>query len=90
MRHNSTSALPTRNRVEIQQDAAAFYPRMMKDIATARHSIHLQYLYDKDYLHAKTISIELGERLGRVGEHRSFSINYELNAVLYSERTARQ
>ena len=32
-----------RNRVEIQQDAAAFYPRMVEDMKAARHSIHLQY-----------------------------------------------
>jgi cardiolipin synthase len=43
VRHNSTSALTTRNQVEIEQDATDFYPRMTKDIAAARHSIHLQY-----------------------------------------------
>ncbi len=43
VKHNSQSALTRRNRVEILQDAATFYPRMMEDIARARHSIHLQY-----------------------------------------------
>jgi cardiolipin synthase A/B len=43
VRHNSTSTLTTRNQVEIEQEATDFYPRMMKDIAAARHSIHLQY-----------------------------------------------
>ena len=43
VRRNSHSALTKRNYVEIQQDAAEFYPTMMKDIKAARHSIHLQY-----------------------------------------------
>jgi cardiolipin synthase A/B len=43
VRRNSHSALTKRNYVEIQQDAAEFYPSMMKDIESARHSIHLQY-----------------------------------------------
>src|SRR3546814_7582713 len=43
VRQNSRSALTKRNRVEIQQDAAAFYPSMIEDMKAARHSIHLQY-----------------------------------------------
>jgi cardiolipin synthase A/B len=43
VRHNSRSALTRRNRVEILQDAAKFYPSMVEDIKAARHSIHLQY-----------------------------------------------
>ena len=43
VRRNSHSALTKHNHVEIQQDAAEFYPSMMKDIESARHSIHLQY-----------------------------------------------
>ena len=43
VRRNSLSVLSTRNRVEIQQDAAKFYPRLIEDIKAARHSIHLQY-----------------------------------------------
>jgi cardiolipin synthase len=43
VRQNSQSTLTTRNQVEIQQDAAEFYPRMMEDMKAARHSIHLQY-----------------------------------------------
>ena len=43
VRRNSHSALTGRNRVEILQDAAAFYPRLMEDMKAARHSIHLQY-----------------------------------------------
>jgi cardiolipin synthase len=43
VRRNSLSVLTTRNRVEIQQDAARFYPSLIEDIKAARHSIHLQY-----------------------------------------------
>lgn len=43
VRRNSRSALTARNRVQILQDAAAFYPRMVEDMKAARHSIHLQY-----------------------------------------------
>jgi cardiolipin synthase A/B len=43
VRRNSRSVLTGRNTVEILQDAAAFYPRLMEDLQAARHSIHLQY-----------------------------------------------
>jgi cardiolipin synthase A/B len=43
IRRNSHSALTARNRVEILQDAAMFYPRLIEDIRAARHSIHMQY-----------------------------------------------
>lgn len=43
VRHNSLSALTQHNQVEIQQDAAKFYPSLMDDLRRARHSIHLQY-----------------------------------------------
>jgi cardiolipin synthase len=43
VRRNSHSALTARNRVEILQDAAEFYPRLVEDMKAARHSIHLQY-----------------------------------------------
>jgi cardiolipin synthase len=50
------------------------------------------FLYNKGYLHAKTISID--SAICSIGsaniDIRSFSINYELNAVLYSERHAKQ
>ena len=42
VRHNSRSVLTGRNSVEILQDAAAFYPRLMEDLQKA-NSIHLQY-----------------------------------------------
>ncbi|WP_119460986.1 cardiolipin synthase [Rhodospirillaceae bacterium SYSU D60014] len=48
------------------------------------------FLYRKGYLHAKTISID--SEICSIGsaniDIRSFSINYELNAVLYSKRLA--
>jgi len=43
VRRNSHSALTKWNSVEIQQDAAVFYPSLIKDMQAARHSIHLQY-----------------------------------------------
>lgn len=43
VRRNSYSGLTRRNRVEIMQDAATFYPGLIADISAARHSIHLQY-----------------------------------------------
>jgi cardiolipin synthase len=46
------------------------------------------FLYDRGYLHAKTISID--SQICSIGsaniDIRSFSINYELNAVFYSEQ----
>lgn len=40
---NSQASLTTGNHVEILQDAAAFYPRMVEDMKAARRSIHHQY-----------------------------------------------
>ena len=50
------------------------------------------FLYEKGYLHAKTISIdsEICSIESANIDIRSFSINYEINAVLYSERLARE
>ena len=50
------------------------------------------FLYEKGYLHAKTISID--SEVCSIGsaniDIRSFSINYELNAVLYSRELAKE
>ena len=50
------------------------------------------FLYEKGYLHAKTISVD--SEICSIGstniDIRSFSINYELNAVLYSDALARK
>ena len=43
VRRNSHSVLTTRNQVQIQQNAASFYPSLIEDIKAARHSIHHQY-----------------------------------------------
>jgi cardiolipin synthase A/B len=50
------------------------------------------FLYQKGYLHAKTISVDAEVcSIGSTNiDIRSFSINYELNAVLYSETFARE
>jgi len=48
------------------------------------------FLYEKGYLHAKTISVD--SEICSIGsaniDIRSFSINYEINAVLYSKQLA--
>jgi cardiolipin synthase len=50
------------------------------------------FLYQKGYLHAKTISVD--SEICSIGsaniDIRSFSINYEINAVFYSERIAKE
>jgi cardiolipin synthase len=50
------------------------------------------FLYAKGYLHAKTISID--SEICSIGsanvDIRSFSINYEINAVLYSRALAKE
>jgi len=50
------------------------------------------FLYQKGYLHAKTISID--SEICSIGsaniDIRSFSINYEINAVLYSKQLAKE
>lgn len=61
VRHNSHSALTTRNRVAIQQDASVHYPSLMEDLKGARHAIHLQYYIwadDSFTRELKTILIE--------------------------------
>ena len=61
----------------------------MADVADAGAKV---FLYRKGYLHAKTISVD-GEicSIGSTNiDIRSFSINYEINAVLYSSRLARE
>ena len=50
------------------------------------------FLYEKGYLHAKTVSVD--SQVCSIGsanfDIRSFSINYELNAILYSEKYTRE
>ncbi len=42
-RRNVLSALTTRNRVEVLQNAQQKYPRLLEDLRQAQHSIHLAY-----------------------------------------------
>jgi cardiolipin synthase len=59
------------------------------EVAAAGVKVHL---YRRGYLHAKTISID-GEicSIGSANmDIRSFSINYELNAVIYDRETAQE
>jgi cardiolipin synthase len=50
------------------------------------------FIYEKGYLHAQTISVD--SEICSIGaaniDIRSFSINYELNAVLYSRHLAKE
>jgi cardiolipin synthase len=80
--HVMVSARPSGNRLPSWAGST-----FMTDVAAAGVRIHL---YKKGYLHAKTISID--SEICSIGsaniDIRSFSINYELNAVLYSRRLA--
>jgi cardiolipin synthase len=63
VRHNSHSALTTRNRVAIQQDASVHYPSLMKDLKGARHAIHLQYYIWADDPFTRELKAILTERV---------------------------
>ena len=86
VRRNSRSVLTTRNRVEIQQDAATFYASLIKDMESARHSIHLQYFIWaadafterlKDMLVAKArAGVEVRLLYDPVGSHAHLSRTY--------------
>ena len=60
-----------------------------KDIVAAGVRV---FLYEKGYLHAKTISID--SEICSIGsaniDIRSFSINYETNLVIYDEAVTRE
>ncbi|WP_414476016.1 cardiolipin synthase [Microvirga sp. M2] len=61
----------------------------LAEVAAAGARVHM---YGKGYLHAKTLSID-GEvcSIGSANlDIRSFSINYELNAVIYDARLAQE
>src|ERR671917_259991 len=61
----------------------------LAEVAAAGVRVHL---YEQGYLHAKTLSID-GEvcSIGSANlDIRSFSINYELNAVIYDARLAQE
>ena len=62
VRRNSYSALTARNTVEILQDAATFYPRMIEDIRSARHSIHMQYFIWRNDAFTRELNQVLSEK----------------------------
>ena len=43
VRQNSNAMLTANNRIEILQDAAEKYPRLLADIEAANHSVHMEY-----------------------------------------------
>jgi cardiolipin synthase A/B len=93
VRHNSLSALTQHNQVEIQQDAATFYPSLIDDLRRARYSIHLQYFIWradpfteqlKEILTAKARSgVEVRLLFDPVGSHANLTRAYvrELQAA---------
>lgn len=86
VRRNSHSALTRYNHVELLQDAAEFYPRLIEDMKAARHSIHLQYFIWradafteglKDILAAKAkAGVEVRLLYDPVGSRSPFSRGY--------------
>ncbi len=98
VRHNSNSALTNRNHVEIQQNAAEFYPSLMKDMNAARHSIHLQYFIWradpfteglKDIMKAKArAGVEVRLLYDPVGSHAHLTSAYIKNLQAAGVRIA--
>jgi cardiolipin synthase A/B len=62
VRHNSHSALTTRNRVVIQQDASVHYPSLMEDLRKAQRTIYLQYYTWADDRFTRELKAILVER----------------------------
>jgi cardiolipin synthase len=62
VRGNSHSALTTRNRVAIQQDASTFYPNLMKDLRSAQRTIDLQFYTWADDAFTRELKAILVER----------------------------
>jgi cardiolipin synthase len=62
VRRNSHSALTTRNRVAIQQNAATFYPSLMEDLRRAQRTIHLQFYTWADDAFTRELKAILLER----------------------------
>jgi cardiolipin synthase len=70
VRHNSHSALTTRNRVAICQDAATFYPGLMEDLRKAQRTIYLQFYTWADDAFTRELKAILVERAGHGVEVR--------------------
>ena len=62
VRHNSHSALTTRNRVVIQQNASVHYPSLMEDLRQAQRTIYLQYYTWADDAFTRELKAILIER----------------------------
>jgi cardiolipin synthase A/B len=62
VRRNSHSALTTRNRVTIQQNASAFYPSLMEDLRAAQRTIDLQFYTWADDAFTRELKAILIER----------------------------
>lgn len=62
VRRNSHSALTTRNRVAIQQNASAFYPSLMEDLRQAQRTIYLQFYTWADDAFTRELKAILIER----------------------------
>jgi cardiolipin synthase len=62
VRRNSHSALTTRNRVSIQQDASSFYPSLMEDLRQAQRTIYLQFYTWADDAFTRELKAILLER----------------------------
>ena len=70
VRRNSHSALTTRNRVAIQQNAATFYPNLMDDLRRAQRTIYLQFYTWADDAFTRELKAILLERAARGVEVR--------------------
>jgi cardiolipin synthase len=62
VRRNSHSALTTRNRVAIQQNASTFYPNLMEDMRKAQRTIYLQFYTWADDAFTRELKAILIER----------------------------
>lgn len=61
--NNAPSMVTACNRVEILQDTVEFYPRLLEDLARARHHIHLQYYIWSDDEFTRQVKDILVERV---------------------------
>jgi cardiolipin synthase len=59
----SRAPLTLANRLEVLQDARAFYPRLMEDIDAARHSVHLCFYEWASDPYTDTVKARLLERV---------------------------
>jgi cardiolipin synthase len=70
VRRNSHSALTTRNRVAIQQNASMFYPSLMEDLRKAQRTIYLQFYTWADDAFTRELKAILIERAAQGVEVR--------------------